>query len=104
MMSGLQEYLLLDLRRDWSRREQEEEMGVGRNSRRESLGESEEGRKGSRGSRGLNVYACELKVLLNKEFLDTKSGDWNQNWRPTRVELADIDLDNGRLLLRRRIR
>ena len=76
-------------------------MGVGRNSRRESLAESEERRKGES---SLNVYACEMKVLPNKEFLDTKSGDWNQNWRPTRVELADIDLDNRRFLLRRRIR
>jgi len=51
-MSRLQEYLLLDLRRDRSWREQEEEMGVGRNSRRESLAESEERRKGeSRESR-----------------------------------------------------
>ena len=103
MMSGVQEYLLLDLRRDRSSREQEEEMGVGRNSRRESLAESSERRKGeSRG--GLNVCACEMKVRLNKESLDTRSGDWNQNWRPTRVELANIDLDNGRLLLLRRIR
>ena len=51
MMSGLQEYLLLDLRQDRSSREQEE-MGVGRNSRRESLAESSERRKGeSRESR-----------------------------------------------------
>ena len=98
-----QEYLLLDLRRDRSSREQEEEMGVGRNSRRESLAESSERRKGeSRG--GFNVCACEMKVRLNKEFLDTRSGDWNQNWRLTWVELADIDLDNGQLLLLRRIR
>jgi len=108
-MSRLQEYLLQDLRQDWSRKEQEEEMEVGRNSRRERVrkGGKEERRKGGKGSqtsRGLNVYACEIKVRLNNEFLDTKSGDWNQNWRPTRVELADIDLDNGRLLLRRRIR
>jgi len=94
MMSGLQEYLLQGLRRDRSSREQEEEMGVGRNSRRESLAESSERRKGeSRESRF--ECACEM----NMEFLDTKSGDWNQKWRPTRVELADIDLDNGRLLL-----
>jgi len=42
MMSELQESLLLDLKRDRSRREQEAEMGVDRNSRRESLAESSE--------------------------------------------------------------
>jgi len=79
-------------------------MGVGRNSRRESLAESEERRKGeSRESRFEHVRV-RAEGPANEEFLDTKSGDWNQNWRPTRVELADIDLDNGRLLLRRRIR
>ena len=84
--------MLLDLRQDRSSREQEE-MGVGRNSRRESLAESSERRKGeSRG--GLNVCACEMKVRLNKESLDTSSGDWNRNWRPKRVEFADIDLDS----------
>jgi len=45
MMSGLREYLLLDLRRDRSKREQEEEMGVGRNSSSERRkGESRESR------------------------------------------------------------
>jgi len=52
MMSGRHEYLLLDLRQDRSSREQEEEMSIGRNSRRESLAESSERRKGeSRESR-----------------------------------------------------
>jgi len=45
MMSGLRECLLLDLRRDQSRREQEDDGG-GRNSRRESLAESLERKKG----------------------------------------------------------
>jgi len=53
MMSGLQEYLLLDLRRDRSSREQEAEMGVDRYSRRESLAESSE--KKERGVEGVEV-------------------------------------------------
>jgi len=46
MMGGLRECSLLDLRRDRSRREQEEELGGGRNSRRESLAGSLERKQG----------------------------------------------------------
>jgi len=63
-------------------------MGIGRNSRRESLAESSERRKGeSRG--GLNACACEMKVRLNKEFLDTRSAKDSLD-RLRRVEIFAV--------------